>query len=469
METIKLLQDKFKNKEISVESYFLDLFEKIEKDDCNVFISLNKDEALKKARELDQKIEKGEELGQLFGIPVSLKDNIVTENLRTTCASKMLENYVPTYDASLVVRLKNEDAIIVGKTNMDEFACGSTSETSYFGPVNNPLDRKLMPGGSSSGAAAGQKLGYSLVSLGSDTGGSVRQPAAYTSTLGYMPSYGTISRNGVVSMANSLDQVGIFANSVEDIVRTVNVIGGSDKRDLTSTEVEKLNFELTGLKDLKGYKIGYVDDFSSDLIQDEVKAAYLKTVEKMKELGAELVLIKIENKKFLSPCYSVISTSEVSSNLSRFDGIRYGYQTEDYEGLDELFKKTRTEGFGEEVKRRIAMGMYFLGSSYYREVFEKTLKVRGLIKKEVEEIFEKVDIFLTPSTLDYPAELGSKKNGTVDNFRDGDYHVIANLTGRCAINIPLEEKIGPSVQLIGNRYDDQRLLNVADLLYREVR
>lgn len=465
--TIKTLKDKFKNGELSVLNYTKELLEKIEADKCNAFITVNTEEALKRAAELDEKLKNNGEMGELFGVAVSLKDNIMTEGLKTTCASRMLADYIPSYDATVVKKLMDADAIIIGKTNMDEFAMGGSSETSYFGPVNNPIDNTLIPGGSSSGAAAAQKLGYSVVSLGSDTGGSVRQPASYCSTLGYLPSYGSISRYGVVSLANSLDQVGIFGNTVGDIVSTINAIGGHDVKDPTSIKKD-INIVLDNREDLKGLKIAYVYDFEKFNIDEKVLSDYNEAINTFIKLGAEMVEIKFENREYFSPAYSVINTAEASSNLSKFDGIRYGYIAEDYDGVEELYVKTRSEGFGEEVQRRIAIGMYYLGSEFEREIYERAIKVRTKIKNELVSIFKDYDLILTPSTPDLPAKLGGEK-GSVEAFNSGDYHVIVNLTGRCAISIPMNEGLGGSVQLIADRFNDELLLNIADRFYKEVK
>ncbi|MDO5717436.1 MAG: Asp-tRNA(Asn)/Glu-tRNA(Gln) amidotransferase subunit GatA [Tissierellia bacterium] len=467
MDSINRIREIYISGEKKVEEYIESLVQKIGEDEYNAFITIDREKLIERARELDQKLSEGKELGRLFGIPVALKDNIMTKGMRTTCASKMLENYLPSYDAHIVEKLLEEDAVIIGKTNLDEFAMGGTSETSYFGATKNPIDNSLAPGGSSSGSACSQKLGYSIISIGTDTGGSVRQPAAYCSTIGYLPSYGNISRYGVVSMANSLDQVGIFANNIEDIVESVNIIGGHDLMDPTSTKVEDLKFELKE-KSLKGLKIGYIKDRSDYNFSSEVDEDYSRAVEIFKEMGAELIEINFKNQKYLSPTYSVISTAEASSNLSRFDGIRYGYRTEEYDGLEDLYNKTRSEGFGEEVQRRIAIGMYYLGSDFARSVYEKALKVRTLIKREVEELFRDLDIILTPSATCLPPKLGDEKAGTVEAFNSGDFHVIANLTGRCAISIPMREGLGGSVQLMADRYKDEELLNIADSFYREV-
>ena len=380
----------------------------------------------------------------------------------------MLENYTPPYDATLVQKLLEEDAIIIGKTNMDEFAMGGTSETSYFGPVKNPIDNTLVPGGSSSGAAAGQAAGYSVVAIGTDTGGSVRQPASYCSILGYLPSYGSISRYGVASLANSLDHVGIFANSIDDIIITLNAIGGNDSKDATSVKPESLNLKLNEMKDLTGIKVGYICEFEGLELDESVKEDYNRAINTLIKLGAELVEVKIENQKFLSPTYSVINTAEASSNLSRYDGIRYGYLADDYDGLDELYEKTRSEGFGEEVQRRIAIGMYYLGSDFDRDVYNRALKVRTLVRREVESIFSDFDILLTPSAITLPPVLG-EGNDSVKAFNSGDFHVLANLTGRCAISIPMSDGLGGSIQLMADRFEDEKLLNIANRFFKEVK
>lgn len=447
-----------------VEDVVRGVYERIGDDPYGVFISLNKDAALARAGELDKK--EKDKRGRLFGLPILVKDNILTEGLRTTCASKMLEDYIPSYSASLVKRLEEEDAVIIGKTNMDEFAMGSNSESSYFHPTKNPIDPSLSPGGSSSGSGTGQRLGYAFVSIGTDTGGSVRQPASFSSIIGYKPSYGLISRYGVVSMANTLDQVGIFSNNIIDLVSVLNVIGGYDELDDTSIR-RGVDFKLEKFDDLNGIRVGIVKE--EDYWDEKVKEDYRRAIEIFRKLGCEVSETSFKNKKYFSPAYSVISTSEASSNLSRFDGIRYGYLAEDYDDLNDLYKKTRSIGFGEEVQRRIAMGMYYLGSSFDRKIYEKALTARKLIVDELEKSFESFDIILSPSATSLPEKQFSNTLGTVGNFTQGDYHVLANLIGSPAISLPMNEGIGGSVQLIAKKFDDQKLLSIANRFFEEVR
>lgn len=454
--------------EKSVETFIGEVLERIEQNrDYNAHITINTEGALERARQLDQKLSRGEELGSLFGVPISFKDNIMTEGIRTTCASKMLEHFVPPFQATVVERALAEDAVLIGKTNMDEFAMGGSSETSYFGPSKNPLDPTLVPGGSSSGAAVSLKLGESVVSIGSDTGGSVRQPASYCSLLGFLPSYGMISRHGVASMSNTLDQVGILANSVVDITKVFQIIGGNDPKDATSVPINQLTFNL-GELDPSKIKVGILKDLSGYHCDPVVVKDYERAIERLRELGVQLIEVEMDLYRYLSPTYSVVCTAEVGSNMSKYDGLRYGYQCEDYEGLDELYEKTRAEGFREETQRRIAVGMFYLGSEYEVELYRKALKVREKIRRWVQQLFTELDFLMTPSAVRLPYPLGLDAD-TLSTLSSGDFHVLANLTGRCAISVPMNEGIGGSVQIMADRMDDGRLLSFADAFYRGIK
>lgn len=455
---IKTIQDKFLAGEISVEDHVKECYEKIKENDLNSFVSLNEEEALVKARELDQKIADGEDLGRLFGVSFSIKDNISTKGLRTTCASKMLEDYVPLFDASVVERIREEDGIIVGKANMDEFAMGGSGDTSFFGPTKNPLDKTLITGGSSSGSAASVKGGECIVSLGSDTGGSVRQPASYCSLYGYYPSYGTISRFGVAPMANTLDQVGVLANSVEDIGIVMEIIGGHDDKDPNSYE-DNINFELEEMN-LEGKKIGVFKSLKDIHVDDEIMEAYQKSLGLFEEMGAELVEVDLKMLKYVNAMYNILMNVEVSSNMSRYDGIRFGHVSDKKsEDVDEFYKNNRGEGLGREVKKRIALGYYL--SSKGQEDYQRALKARKLLREEMDSVFEEIDFILSPTATVLPAKIGERTDDPLQAFDSGAFNVLTNLASLCAISLPTKENKPIGIQLMAGRRKDKDLLEAA--------
>ncbi|HHX69913.1 MAG: Asp-tRNA(Asn)/Glu-tRNA(Gln) amidotransferase subunit GatA [Miniphocaeibacter sp.] len=457
---INELRSSFISGKLDLRKFYSELIETIEsKKDLNIFISFNKDDIFRQIENIEKKNNNNSH-GALFGIPVTLKDNISYDKLKMTCGSKMLENFEPIFNATVVDKLIKEDAIIIGKVNMDEFAMGSSSETSYFGPTKNPIDNTLIPGGSSSGSAASVAAEMALISLGSDSGGSVRQPASYCNIYGYMPSYGTISRYGVASMANTLDQVGILSNCVEDIVTTTNIIGGYDNKDMNSTLNEKVNFQINEDYNFKGKKIGVID-LDKFEIEETVKEDYELAVSKIKSLGAEIIELDFKYLKYSTSVYSVVMSSEVSSNMSRFDGIRYGYLTDEYETTDDLYINTRSEGFGEETQRRIAMGTLFLAAENNQKLYKQGQKVRKLMSDEFNTQFEKVDIILTPTTTNLPYELGSRVEDPLSVYDSGTFNVPVNLCGLCCISIPVRKGISGSIQFIGKRYEDEEILNAA--------
>ncbi|HEY8361543.1 MAG TPA: Asp-tRNA(Asn)/Glu-tRNA(Gln) amidotransferase subunit GatA [Tissierellaceae bacterium] len=469
MDIVKLsaieIRDKILKKEISateVVKAHLDRIEEIDKD-LNAFITIHKEEALKSAERVDEKIRNGEEVGTLAGIPVAIKDNIVVKGKRTTCGSKMLENFIPPYDATVVEKIKNQDGIIIGKTNMDEFAMGSSSETSYFGPVKNPVNEKLVPGGSSGGSAAAVKANEVPLALGTDTGGSIRQPAAYCDVVGIKPSYGLVSRYGVIPLANTLDAVGVFGRDVSDAALILSAIAGYDEKDSTCYEYPvDLTFErnLEPSEYVKGMKIGipkeiYIDELDKRLVgkMDEIIKLY-------ESLGAEVVEITLPHMEYCLSTYHVICKAEVSSNMARFDGIRFGHRTEEYSNVDELYKNSRTEGFGEEVKRRILMGTYFLSMGHGRKYYEKALRMRTLICYDFKKAFEKCNIILTPSSPILPFEIGKLKDEFVVKDFTSIFAIPVNLAGLCAMSIPCGyiEGLPVGLQIIGGRYEDLNMI-----------
>lgn len=464
---IKETINKFKNNEISVFENTKKVLEKIKNDKYNAYISINEEDSLERAKYLDKKLKNNEELGSLFGIPVSVKDNISYKNMKMTCGSKMLEDFNPVFNAKVVENLLNEDAIIIAKTNMDEFAMGGSGETSYFGPIKNPLDETLIPGGSSSGSAVSVAKDDVLVSLGTDTGGSVRQPASYCNIIGYKPTYSLMSRSGVVSMANSLDQVSLFAKNVSDLRQLASATQSPDKFDMTAS-LEDYNYEKENY-DFSGKKIAVIkNDNNVYNLDKEVEDDYKHAIEILKELGAEIIPIDLKYSKYANEVYNVVMSSEVSSNLSRFDGIRFGHQTDEYKNIEELFIKNRSEGFGENVQRRIALGTMYLSSEDDQRIYKQGLKLRTLIVEEFKEIFKNYDLLITPTTVDLPSKLGIYVDDPLKDFTSDIFNVCVNLTGSCGVSIPVRKGISGSIQIIGDRFKDNDIINACETFERKI-
>lgn len=466
MDILKIRED-FISGEISLISFYENIINRIEeKKDLNIFLDFSKEKVMQRVNFLNDKLKSGEKLGSLFGISFSIKDNILVKDYKNTCGSKILENFTPIYNATIIDRLLEEDAVILGKVNMDEFAMGGSGETSYFGATKNPIDEDLIPGGSSSGSASSVSAKISMISLGTDTGGSVRNPASFCSCVGYKPTYGMISRHGVVSMASSLDQVGILANDVKSIIPVINVIGGFDEMDVVTMR-DKVCFKENKDFSLNNVKIALVSNLDKYNVDEVILNDYKKAIENLKNLGATLEEVDFKYIKHSTNVYNVVMSSEVSSNMSRFDGIRYGYRTENYDSTIELFTNTRSEGFGEEVKRRIAMGTFYLASSNNQVLYHKGLQVRDLISKEVNDVLLKYDFILTPSTTCLPRKIGEQKDNALNAYSGDTFNVPVNFAGLAAISVPLNhDKIGGSVQFIAKRFDDERLLNLAIVFER---
>ena len=443
---------------------------RIEKADAQIgsYITVCPDDALAAAGKADERIAKGEAT-LLTGIPVGIKDNICTEGITTTCASKMLYNFVPPYDATVTKRLKNEGAVILGKLNMDEFAMGSSTESSYFKKTKNPYDLTRVPGGSSGGSAASVSADLAPYALGSDTGGSIRQPAAFCGNVGLKPTYGLVSRFGLIAFASSLDQIGSFTKDVTDCAIVLNAIAGYDKMDSTSVDADKTDYTKALGLPLKGMKIGVPKQYLESGIQTEIKEAVENAIKVYEMLGAECEECSLPLSKFALPAYYLISSAEASSNLARFDGIKYGYRAEEYHGLTDLYETTRSEGFGEEVKRRIMLGTYALSSGYYDAYYKKAQQVRGLIKRDFAACFEKYDVLLTPTTPTTAYKFGEKSDPVAMYM--GDICTVAvNIAGLPAISIPagLDKKGMPiGIQLIANSLDERKLLTAAFAYERE--
>lgn len=459
------MREKLKNKEIScreIVKAHLDRIEKLEPE-INAFITVSKEEALEAADRVDEKIRNNEELGILAGIPIGIKDNISTKGIRTTCASKILENYIPPFDATIVERIKEEDGIILGKTNMDEFAMGASTESSYFGITKNPIDTTRIPGGSSGGSAAAVKAQEVALALGTDTGGSIREPASYCGIVGIKPSYGLVSRYGVVSMANSLDQAGPFGRNVLDTTLLLQAIAGHDEKDSTSMDLEVVDY-LKHVEDhVKGMKIGIIKEYMD--ADEKVKEKVLNAIKVFEDLGFEIEEVSMPNLQHALACYYIISTAEISTNLSRFDGIRYGYRAEDFKSLDELYKKTRAEGFGHEVKKRIILGTYSLIKDNIDDYYKKALRVRTLIKNDFDKAFQKVNILLSPTT-----ETPAIKIGEATDPVAAGYTLAINIAGVCALSMPCGEVEGLPVglQLVGDRFKEMDIIKAAYALEKSL-
>ena len=460
--TVHELQEKLKNKEITIteitKAYVNRINEK--EKDVQCFITPLTEQAIKKSEEVNNKTEKG----QLAGIPIGIKDNICTKGIKTTCGSKMLADFVSPYNATVMEKINSEDMIMLGKLNMDEFAMGSSTEYSYFHPTKNPWNLNTVPGGSSGGSAAAVAANLVPWALGSDTGGSIRQPASLCGVVGLKPTYGLVSRYGLVAFASSLDQIGPITKDVKDAAILLNVISGHDEKDTTSSEMEKKDYTKCLKNDVKELKIGVPKEYFGEGINSEVKAKIEEAIEKYKELGATVEEFSLDIADYALATYYIIAPAEASSNLGRFDGIRYGYRTQNYTNLKELFKNSRSEGFGAEVKRRIILGTYVLSSGYYDAYYKKAQKVRTLVKKEFENAFKKYDVILTPTSPIVAFEIGTKSTNPMEMYLSDICTVPINIAGVPAISIPCgvdSNNMPIGMQLIGNYFDEETILNAA--------
>lgn len=456
-------------KEVKAEEVVFSHLERIQQIEGKIsaFITLLEDKALEKARKIDQKKVKG----RLAGIPLAIKDNILTEGIRTTCASKILENFIPPYNATAIKKLLKEDAVIMGKTNMDEFAMGSSTESSAFFVTKNPWDLKRVPGGSSGGSAAAVASGETAASLGSDTGGSIRQPAAFCGLVGLKPTYGRVSRYGLAAFASSLDQIGPLAKTVEDCALLTQIIAGFDAKDSTSSSQSIPDYRGEMREGLRSMKIAYLRAGMINGIDSEIKEAYGETLKILEDMGAELHEMAFPSWEYALACYYVISPSEASSNLARYDGVRYGFRHSDSAALKEMYLNTRTEGFGLEVKRRILLGTFALSSGYYDAYYLKAAKTRRLICKEFEEAFQKVDFILTPTTPE-PAFLIGAKTDPIAMYLSDVFTVTANLAGIPALSMPVSltrQKLPVGIQIIGNFFQESNIFKLAFLLEKKVK
>lgn len=428
--------------------------------ELNSFLSVERDHALERAEYLDSVPNER----PLQGLAIAVKDNICTKGMRTSCGSHILHNYRAQYDATAIQRLNAAGAIIVGKTNMDEFAMGSSNENSAFGTVKNPWDINRVPGGSSGGSAVAVASGVVRASLGSETGGSVRQPASLCGIVGFKPTYGRISRYGLVAFASSLDNIGIFGQTTKDVADVLSVIAGRDQRDSTSADVEVPDYAATLSEDIQGKRIGVPRALFGDGIDDEVRQAVEKSIDNFASLGCEIVDVELPYAKYGIAVYYIIATAEASSNLARFDGVRYGFRAEDAHALRQMYSKTREEGFGEEVKRRIMLGTYVLSSGYYDAYYSKAQKVRALVKQDYVKAFTKCDAILTPTSPTVAFKIGERSDEPLAMYLSDIYTVSANLAGVPAISVPCGlSSVGLPIgtQLVGNFWSESALFNLA--------
>ena len=425
------------------------------------YVTLDEEGAMKRAKEVQAQIEAGTLTGPLAGVPAAIKDNMCTKDMRTTCSSKILENFVPTYTAEAVLNLEKAGAVILGKTNMDEFAMGSTTETSAYGVTRNPWNTEHVPGGSSGGSCAAVAANECFYALGSDTGGSIRQPSSFCGVTGIKPTYGTVSRYGLIAYGSSLDQIGPVAKDVSDCAAILEAISSHDLKDSTSMARTDCDFTSALKDDVKGMKIGIPSSYFGEGLDEEVRAAILKAADILKEKGAIVETFDLGLVDYAIPAYYVIASAEASSNLSRFDGIKYGYRTKEYEGLHNMYKKTRSEGFGPEVKRRIMLGSFVLSSGYYDAYYLKALRTKALIKKEFDKAFAKYDLILAPASPDTAPKLGASLSDPLKMYLGDIYTISVNLAGLPGMTVPCgKDSAGLPIglQLIGDCFQEKKII-----------
>lgn len=465
--SIKEINEKLKNKEIKPIDLVNECFERIKQNEkYNAFITLNEENAIKKAKELESK----EVDNILFAIPIAIKDNIVTKGLRTTCASLMLDKFIPVYDATVIEKINAKNMIIIGKANMDEFAMGSSGETSYYGPVLNSYDDTCVSGGSSSGSALIVSKNITPFSLGSDTGGSIRQPSAFNGVVGLKPTYGRISRYGLVAFASSLDQIGPISRNVYENALLLNILCEKDENDLTSVDTSEDFTRLIG-EDIKEMKIAIPNFYMSDKVNPEIKNRMLEIIDNLKNDGVTIDYVDIPFIEYSVPLYEIIALAEASSNLARFDGVRYGYSTKkEVSNIDEMYKKTRGEAFGNEVKRRMMIGSYVLSGKNAKTYYYKALKIRKAIINSFDEIFKKYDLIIGPTTTNFAYKLGESEDDAVKSFFDDLFTNPVNMAGLPAISIPIgfgKNNLPIGMQIIANHFDEATIYKLASYIERE--
>ncbi len=465
MSAVKLAE-KIRNKEVSVMEVTKESLKIIKEEAAtiNSFITVDEENALKRAKYVQEQIDSGNINSPVAGVVVGVKDNICTKGLRTTCGSKILENFVPTYNAQVIDNLEKAGVIIIGKTNMDEFAMGSTSETSAYGVTHNPINGDYVPGGSSGGSCAAVATNECTFSIGSDTGGSIRQPSSYCGVVGLKPTYGTISRYGLVAYASSMDQIGPITKDVTDCANILEILASYDNKDSTSFKRDKYNFTSALINDVKGMKIAIPTSYFDKGLDNEVKNAVFDVVKELEKAGAIVSEVEFKLLDYAIPAYYTIASAEASSNLARYDGVKYGYRTSEYDGLHDMYKRTRLEGFGEEVKRRIMLGSFVLSSGYYDEYYLKALKTKALIKQEYDRIFEDYDIILGSTAPSTAPLIGESLKEPVKMYLSDIYTIGANLAGLPAMSIPCgkdSKGLPIGVQLIGNCFEENKIIRAA--------
>jgi aspartyl-tRNA(Asn)/glutamyl-tRNA(Gln) amidotransferase subunit A len=441
-------------------------YSKIEKDDPQIgaYLTLSKERALGKASEMDALVSKGEKLPALGGVPVGIKDVLVTRGVRTTAGSKILGNYVPPFDCTAVARLEAAGAVVLGKLNCDEFAMGSSNENSAWKPVHNPRDLSRVPGGSSGGSAAAVAADTAVVALGSDTGGSIRQPASFCGVVGLKPTYGRVSRYGLIAFASSLDHIGPFGKTVKDAATVLRTIAGRDPMDSTSAEVPVPDYVAELEKPVRGLRIGVAKQYFGEGLDAEIGQSIEAAIQKLASLGCEILEVSLPNTKYAIPTYYIIATAEASSNLARFDGVRYGYRAAEVRNLSQMYRRTRDQGFGAEVKRRIMLGTYALSAGYYDAYYLKAQRVRTLLTRDFDEAFKEVDAIVTPTSPTAAFKLGDKVDDPLAMYLADIYTVTANIAGIPGISVPCgetKEKLPIGLQILGKHFDEATILRVA--------
>jgi aspartyl-tRNA(Asn)/glutamyl-tRNA(Gln) amidotransferase subunit A len=431
------------------------------------YLALTEERALAQAERVDAAARKGDPLGPLAGVPVGIKDVLTVRGVPTTAGSKILQGYLPPYDATVVARLEAAGAVVLGKLNCDEFAMGSSNENSAYGPVKNPRALDRVPGGSSGGSAAAVAAGLCVASLGTDTGGSIRQPAAFCGVVGVLPTYGRVSRYGLIAFASSLDRVGPFARSVADAATMLEVLAGPDEMDATSSQTATVNYAAEAAKPVEGLRIGVPEEYFGEGLDPEIRAAIEEALDGLKAVGCSIHKVSLPHTRYAVPTYYVIATAEASSNLSRFDGVRFGLRSDDAGTLSAMFRKTRDEGFGAEVKRRILLGTYVLSAGYYDAYYRKAQQVRALLTRDFVEAFEKVDAIVAPVTPTVAFKLGEKTDDPLQMYLEDIYSVAASLAGICGMSVPCgETKAGLpiGVQVLGKHFDEATMLRVGSAI-----
>ena len=477
MELFKLtaheLRDMIKNKEISSVEATKSVFDRINsvEDKVESYITLLEEDAIANASKIDERLSKGEDVGALAGVPCAIKDNLCTKDVLTTCASKMLYNFKPPYTATAVKKLEDAGTVMLGKVNMDEFAMGSSTENSYFKKTKNPYDLTKVPGGSSGGSASSVAADEAPFALGSDTGGSIRQPASFCGCVGLKPTYGNVSRYGLIAFASSLDQIGPLAKDVRDAAMVLDVIAGHDPKDSTSVNIERPSYENALTGDIKGLKIGIPEEYIGEGIDEEVSSAVYSAIENLKLQGADSDSMHLPLNKYALPAYYMISSAEASSNLARFDGVKYGYRAKEFGDLVDMYAQSRSEGFGAEVKRRIMIGTYALSSGYYDAYYKKAQQVRTMVMNDFSKAFEKYDVLVTPASPTTAFGIGEKSTDPMQMYLSDICTVSVNIGGLPAIVIPCgydKNGLPIGIQIIGKAFDEATILNVAYALEKTI-